>query len=145
MGFESRRGAGSVTDRHYAMPLTVGHHFRCPACNYDLLSAPLDGRCPECGKPVPQRKGLENSKNPRRVNSQHRGRLRRARRNLAWVLPLTLVALTVAIGSFWFRIPAWLRITSWVLTISGGLQLFGLWTEFTYHKDRMVPEDEPAA
>jgi hypothetical protein len=22
---------------------TVGHHFRCPACDYDLFTGPLDG------------------------------------------------------------------------------------------------------
>jgi hypothetical protein len=125
------------------MQTSVGHHFRCPACNYDLFSAPLDGKCPECGRPIPKRKGLEKTKNPRRVNSQHRSRLRRARRTLLWLLPLGTLALVVAVGSLWFAVPRWLRIASWTLTIGGGLQLIGSWTEFVYHKDRIVPEDEP--
>ena len=127
------------------MPPTVGHHARCPACDYDLYTAPLDGRCPECGKSIPQRKGLDKSKNPRRVNSQHLTRLRRARRNLWWAVPVTVVPLVIAVGSFWFPVPGWLRVACWVLVVSGALTLFELWIEIMYHSGRMVPEDGEAA
>jgi hypothetical protein len=123
------------------MPPTVAHHARCPACDYDLYTTPLDGRCPECGTPVPRRKGLDESKNPRRVNSQHLTRLRRARRNLWWAVPATVVPLAVAVGSFWFPVSGWLRIAAWVLVVTGALTLFELWIEITYHSGRMVPED----
>ena len=127
------------------MPPTVAHHFRCPACNYDLYSAPLDGRCPECGKPVPRRKGLDKPKNPRRVNSHYRSRLRRARRHFRRALPIAVVPLAVAVGSFCLPVPTRLRVLLWIFAFVGSLSLLECWIEINYVKDRMVPEDEDGA
>jgi hypothetical protein len=127
------------------MSATVGHHFRCPACDYDLFTAPLDGKCPECGRAIPRRKGLDKPKNPRRVNSQHHARLRRARRSFVLFLPLTLVPLAVAVGSFWFHVPGWLRVLSWVFTFTGALALVEARMDIAHHAERVVPEDDRTA
>ena len=83
----------------------------------------------------------DKPKNLRRANAQHRWRLRLARRNLWWVIPITVVPLAVVVGSFWRPMPGWLRVTSWVFLVSGALTLFELWIEIAYHSRRIVPED----
>jgi hypothetical protein len=125
------------------MPPQVGHHVRCRACGYDLYTLPLDGKCPECGQKVPRRRGIEKAKNPRRVNGQLRGRLRRHRLSLWYAIPMTLVAVAVMVASFWFHLPRWIRVPAWIFSVTGVLGLFELWFDIEDAKQKMVPDDPP--
>jgi hypothetical protein len=119
----------------------VAHHFRCTGCGYDLYSTPLDGRCPECGKPVPKRKGLDKAKSPGRVNSGHRSRIRRAQIALWWAVPLTVIPLMICVAGFWFWIPGWLRWLSWIIAIASAISVLECYLDIQHHKERMVPEE----
>jgi hypothetical protein len=124
------------------MTQSIGHHFPCPECGFDLYSAPVNGRCPECGRPIPKRKGLEKQKNPRRVNSQHRARIRRAYRNLWIAAPITLLSLIIAAGAFYFLVAKWLALLAWIVLFIGSIWLLNIWLVIARAQSRIVPEEE---
>jgi hypothetical protein len=128
------------------MPPEVAHHFQCKGCGYDLYTTPLDGKCPECGRRVPRRKGLDKAKNPRRVNGQLRSRLRRQRSALRLGIPLTAIVVAAALASLWFRVPGGLRALAWVFALSLSLALLEAWRAVHRTEEKLVPEpDETAA
>jgi hypothetical protein len=56
-----------------------------------------------------------------------------------------MMPLAIAVGSFWFPVPGWLRVVSWALVVTGAITLFELWIAIQYHKSRIVPQAPESA
>ncbi len=86
---------------------------------------------------MPQRPA-PSPKNPRRVAGYHWSRFRKARRSLWWLLPATVLPLTVAVASFWAPVPGWVRVTCWTLAGAGVITLAESCGDAVYHARRVA-------